>query len=324
MEYTEVSVVGTGKPDKGDGRITIASTPEIEGKRGIDVETLDTSQYLRNPIVLWTHDRRQLPIAKTINLEKRDGKLIADFKFNTDDPFAARVKKAWDNGFLNGASIGWDGNTNALKEWSFVPVPADPDAIRAPFQRMIDDFVTVEDEPMAEQTETREAAPAEATERAAPSIDVDALVLKVSESVMAKLEERDASVRTAQEESVSREQEIAELANERAALIVTATPLLPKEFSVSESTNRQIMLKALGLGEDTQRSDDYLRGVLDAQSAQRSQAQEQRFEMLSSPPAQNAVGELSLSELREAERNDMLRTLTWEGQREAIDKELGI
>ena len=61
-----------------------------------------------------------------------------------------RVKNAWDKGFLRAASVSWvpvesasdeSGRrrdvTSELVEWSLVPVPADPDALRESYRRLV-------------------------------------------------------------------------------------------------------------------------------------------------------------------------------------------
>ncbi|MFQ6031228.1 MAG: hypothetical protein ACE5Q6_27515, partial [Dehalococcoidia bacterium] len=76
------------------------------------------------------------------------GRIVAEFQFNSGDPFAARVENAWLGGFLRAASLRWlplqvveitdpeTGETRLrseesdLLEWSIVPVPADPDTVR--------------------------------------------------------------------------------------------------------------------------------------------------------------------------------------------------
>lgn len=131
--------------------------------------------YLRNPVVLWSHDDSALPIGRTTRLHYEDGRLRADFEFLPDDPMAERVKRAWDMGFVNAASIRfmpleidtsdtskpfgvvseWD-----LLEWSLVPIPADPDALRAaaralnvPEEVLRQEHDEMVDEPMPEEEE---------------------------------------------------------------------------------------------------------------------------------------------------------------------------
>ena len=142
-------------------RITIAASEKVRQPPELDFEGLAFDNYLRNPVVMWAHDAvgrspsGGLPIGRTLDLAKTaSGGVVAEFEFLSDDPFAGRVKNAWDKGFLQAASVSWlpiettptsDGgwrDTRAdLLEWSIVSVPADPDALRATHQRLLDDFL---------------------------------------------------------------------------------------------------------------------------------------------------------------------------------------
>lgn len=138
--------------ETGSSRITIFANALARDGIELVLEGLDTVNYLKNPVVLWAHDSTGhtesagLPIGRTLGLEKTDGKLVADFEFLGDDPFAQRVKNAWDKGFINASSIAWMPTEteetskedkaawrdvkSELLEWSLVAVPADPDALR--------------------------------------------------------------------------------------------------------------------------------------------------------------------------------------------------
>ena len=109
---------------------------------------------------------RWSPIGRTLALDWVQGRgLVARFEFLDDDPFAQRVRNAWDKDFLRAASISWvplesgktdDGgrrDTRAdLLEWSIVPVPADPEALRDSHRLMLDAFLS-DPPPDAELTE---------------------------------------------------------------------------------------------------------------------------------------------------------------------------
>ena len=115
----------------------------------VNLDGMDFTNYLQNPVVLYAHDHMGrtesggLPVARTTSLERTDdGSLVAAFEWLPGDDFVARVRNAWDMGFLRGASIGWraeevdrdsDGvpvvTRSELVEWSLVSVPADPSAI---------------------------------------------------------------------------------------------------------------------------------------------------------------------------------------------------
>lgn len=128
-------------PD-GDGyRIIIAANSSIEGVEPIDLDQLDVSQYLKNPVILWEHGYRGdgIPIAQTLSLESDPRGLIANFKFDTGNAFARKVKGAYDRGFIRAASARarfvsaedyMSGKNGKLVEWSLVAIPIDDDALR--------------------------------------------------------------------------------------------------------------------------------------------------------------------------------------------------
>lgn len=138
-------------------RVTIAASERIRQPPELDFGGLSTENYARNPVVMWAHDvvgrspSGGLPIGRTSVLTTDpDGKIVAEFEFLGDDPFAQRVKNAWDRGFLQAASISWmpiegepvEGGRwrdtrSELLEWSIVAVPADPDALRESHRRML-------------------------------------------------------------------------------------------------------------------------------------------------------------------------------------------
>ena len=137
-----VESVGTGESD-GRYTVTIAATPDISDGNPLDIGRLDLERYLKNPVVLWSHDAWTIPIGQTLSLERTGQKLRAEFEFLPGDEFADRVRNAWDHGFLRAASIGWentDGMSDVMLEWSIVNIPADPEALRA--LRAIEGLIT--------------------------------------------------------------------------------------------------------------------------------------------------------------------------------------
>lgn len=106
--------------------------------------------YLRNAVVLFGHDYRDLPIGKTLEINVLPGSGVrVKFQFpawGLSDK-ADAIRKLWDAGFLNAASIGFtpiksinldpqkpwgpqDYIEWELLEWSIVTVPANQDALR--------------------------------------------------------------------------------------------------------------------------------------------------------------------------------------------------
>ncbi len=140
--------------------VTIFANEKARDGIGIDPDTIDFSNYEKNPVVLYAHDfmgRTEsggLPIGRTLKLVRAsDGQIRADFEFLEGDPFAARVRNAWERGFIRGASIGWrtepGGRGRAprseLIEWSIVAVPADPDALRDAYHTVISALIDAPD-----------------------------------------------------------------------------------------------------------------------------------------------------------------------------------
>ena len=139
----------------------------------VDIDGMDFANYQKNPVVLFAHDfsgRTEsggLPIGRTIRLDRTsDGRVRAEFEFLTGDPFVERVRNAWNQGFLRGASIGWRAIEarpsetgrgvrivrSELIEWSIVAVPADPDALRGAHSRVMQALIDGSDRATGEQT----------------------------------------------------------------------------------------------------------------------------------------------------------------------------
>jgi hypothetical protein len=85
--------------------------------RGTRVLTsgIDISQYQRNPILLWQHNRpyrgtkdEVLPIGRMENLRIDGDNLIGTPVFDENDDFAKQIKSKWDAGFLKMVSAGID------------------------------------------------------------------------------------------------------------------------------------------------------------------------------------------------------------------------
>jgi phage head maturation protease len=113
----------------------------------VEPDGIDLANYLANPIVLYGHcysGLESIPVGRATSLEivhEGDKKsLKAQWQWQADDvtPLISAVRKSWERGFLNTVSIGfmpgeYDGNTiktSQLLEFSVVPVPANPQALR--------------------------------------------------------------------------------------------------------------------------------------------------------------------------------------------------
>jgi hypothetical protein len=113
----------------------------------VEPDGIDLANYLANPIVLYGHcygGIESIPVGRAVSMEivhEGDKKSIkAQWIWQADDvtPLISAVRKSWERGFLNTVSIGfmpgeYDGNTiktSQLLEFSVVPVPANPQALR--------------------------------------------------------------------------------------------------------------------------------------------------------------------------------------------------
>ena len=156
---THTPVALTDHEEAGDVySVTIFANELSRDGVSVDIDGMDFSNYRKNPVVLFAHDYNGrtessgLPIGRTVSLGRtHDGRIRADFEFLSGDPFADRVRNAWNRGFLRAASIGWKALEarpsergrglrivkSELIEWSIVAVPADPDALRSAYTRVM-------------------------------------------------------------------------------------------------------------------------------------------------------------------------------------------
>ena len=113
--------------------------------------------YRKNPVVMFAHDYKQLPVARAISIEEHEGTLVSTAEFATADlnPFADTVYRMIKGGFLNAVSVGFrpqkfksterdngqqgfDFEEQELLEYSVVPIPANPHALIAASKDGID------------------------------------------------------------------------------------------------------------------------------------------------------------------------------------------
>jgi phage head maturation protease len=131
------------------GRIIryVFSTPEVAR----DFHTIrgwDLANYLTNPVFLWAHDSKGLPIGKVIEIDDVSGRLTGSVEYAEAEisPFADTVYRLVKGRYLNATSVSWDpikwrfatdksrpGGIDFdlvdLLEISQVPVPALPGAL---------------------------------------------------------------------------------------------------------------------------------------------------------------------------------------------------
>ncbi len=75
----------------------------------------DLSMYMKNPIMLYDHTRRQdddtdviLPIGTMKDIHRQGNQLIATPEFDMDDEFAAKIASKYEKGIFNMSSIGFE------------------------------------------------------------------------------------------------------------------------------------------------------------------------------------------------------------------------
>lgn len=104
-----------------------------------------TDNYLRNPVILLSHDYWTLPIGRTVELIPDEDGLVAVVEYDPEDPRAVDVMRKLDGGFLHAVSVGfrpgrveWPAERSQpgyyrdveLLEISNVSVPSDPNALQ--------------------------------------------------------------------------------------------------------------------------------------------------------------------------------------------------
>lgn len=126
----------------------IISTGALDRENDIlEPDGWDLEAYQENPVVLWSHDYSIPPIAKSVAIGQKDGKLVSVNRFTPPDvnPLGATVYRLVAGGFLRAASVGfrpiefvfnedhkgYDFKRQELLEHSVVSVPANPEALAA-------------------------------------------------------------------------------------------------------------------------------------------------------------------------------------------------
>ena len=130
-------------PEKfGTFKIIVTTDDVDRSGDSVNIDGWELGPYLKNPVVLWSHDYHGLPVGVTMSLKKEGNGLVAEGFFAPEEanPHAQHVRKLYDLGMVNTASVGFipkefdpKDDTKILKqellEWSFVPVPANSEAL---------------------------------------------------------------------------------------------------------------------------------------------------------------------------------------------------
>lgn len=123
------------------GKFEVVASSESVDRQGEIVvqEGIDIKNYMNNPVILFGHDYWSLPIGKATEIVRQAGKTVVRGVFASAEanPLAQQVRKLYEEGILKAVSIGfipleYNGNQitkSELLELSFVPVPANPEAL---------------------------------------------------------------------------------------------------------------------------------------------------------------------------------------------------
>lgn len=123
---------------------TFVLSDESRNSYGFVVKTsgIDTTQFQRNPVMLYMHDRESGVVGRWENIRIEGAQLLADAVFDASTELGAKVKKQVDNGFLRCASIGIERITQEtlngvetvvkcrLIEASIVDIPSNSNAVK--------------------------------------------------------------------------------------------------------------------------------------------------------------------------------------------------
>ena len=142
------------KTSNGGYRV-LASTAAVDRQGDvIDQRGWSLDNFMKNPVMLWAHDYKSKPVAKVTGFENDPRGLIAQYEFAlaAGNPEAPQIKWLVDNGFLNAVSVGFmplerEGNTitkSELLEISFVPVPANQEALQLAYTKGLEGGIAKE------------------------------------------------------------------------------------------------------------------------------------------------------------------------------------
>ena len=156
---THTPVTLTDHEEAGDVySVTIFANELSRDGVSVDIDGMDFSNYRKNPVVLFAHDysgrteSSGLPIGRTVSLDRtHDGRIRADFEFLSGDPFRRSCPQRLEPRLPARSLHRLEGHRgpsqqrgrglrivkSELIEWSIVAVPADPDALRSAYTRVM-------------------------------------------------------------------------------------------------------------------------------------------------------------------------------------------
>lgn len=192
----------------------VASTDAIDSFDEVVEQSWRLDRYLSNPVVLFAHQSRELPIGKCTRVVVIDGQLECTIQFATADmnPKAEQVFRMVQEKILNAVSVGFmprsirhemrDGrevyvlSDNELHEISVTPIPANPEALAKMKAKARAEAVhTGETDMTFEQLKAERDAAVAASEKAiAERATADVQAREFDAKASKAIEERDAAI----------------------------------------------------------------------------------------------------------------------------------
>jgi phage head maturation protease len=147
IAYTTAPAVGVDSAQRTVAAVISAATPDRSGDVIRSEGLAKRAEFLKNPVVLWAHQRTMPPVSVCVDLQITPEHVIAVTKFAAGMPLADDLFRLYEQGILRGWSIGFlprrarlrapsiDGRRGLfveswnLLEYSAVPVPENPQAL---------------------------------------------------------------------------------------------------------------------------------------------------------------------------------------------------
>lgn len=243
----------------------VASTDAVDSYEEVVEQSWRLDRFKSNPVVLFGHRSRELPIGIATRCEVVNGQLECTLRFVTEDknPLAEQVWKMVRDGELRAVSVGFVPNTvrvekrdgrdtyvladNELHEISVVPIPANPEAlakmkakaIAAAVRDTTTDAALAAKEPRMSEHEKALAAERDAHVNTQKQLDDARVTLAAVEKQNAVLvAERDAAVERAEKaEAGLIEAEVAALVG------VKITPAEKDDFVALRKSNPELFVR---------------------------------------------------------------------------------
>jgi len=117
--------------DAGSFEVVISTEDTDRQGESVQLEGWDFSNYMANPVVLWAHDYKSLPIGVADEVVKKDGNIVAKGRFAPAEanPFAQQVRKLYDAKIQRATSVGFIAREMDGSNITKAELPANPFAL---------------------------------------------------------------------------------------------------------------------------------------------------------------------------------------------------